>query len=279
MKKRDWIFVAIIVCFAIGAFIYFDRVQIMDWAREQNREPLPEAIEYHETKAATPEVTTPKKTTPVVKTTVPKTEKPSAVPLAPELNLAVPFTSQAPTGDWSEPFQDSCEEASVLMVHEFYAGNTSKVIDLTVANQGLLDLVAHENKLFGNYIDTTVLETAQFAESMYGYTKSDVIENPTIEQIKERLNLGEPVLVPAAGKLLNNPYFTYPGPEYHMLVVRGYTKTNQFIVNDPGTKHGQAYLYPFDTLMNAMHDWNKNGDITNGRKAVLVLHPNSTSNP
>ena len=28
--------------------------------------------------------------------------------------LPVPFTSQAPAGDWSQPYQDFCEEASIV---------------------------------------------------------------------------------------------------------------------------------------------------------------------
>lgn len=29
---------------------------------------------------------------------------------APKTDLNVPFTSQAPTGDWSEPWQNACEQ-------------------------------------------------------------------------------------------------------------------------------------------------------------------------
>ncbi len=273
IKKRDWIFVAIVVCLAIGAFIYFDRVQIFEWVREQSRESIPAAIEYQETQTASAETIVPKNKTTIPKTTVPTKATTSSVTIAAELNLAVPFTSQAPTGNWQQPFQDACEEASILMVHEFYSGNKKSVIDSVTAEKALLDLVALENKLLGFFLDTNVLETAQLAEAKYGYAKSEILENPTIDQIKDRLNQGDPVLVPVAGQLLKNPYFTSPGPIYHMMVIRGYTKNKQFIVNDPGTKHGAAYLYSFDTVMNAMHDWNKSGDITQGRKAVLILHP------
>lgn len=256
MKKRDWIFVVIVVCVVIGAFVYFDRVQISDAARRLNREPLPKAIDYQKIETSS-------------------VSKKQGSTIAAVLNLAVPFTSQAPTADWGQPYQDACEEASVLMVREFYAGNKSSTITSTTANKAILDLVALENKTLGYFIDTTVVETAQFAESMYGYAKSEIIENPTIDQIKMYLNQGNPVIVPAAGRLLKNPYFTAPGPVYHMLVIRGYTKDKKFIVNDPGTKRGKEYLYSFETVMNAMHDWNKNGDIVQGRKAILILHPKS----
>ncbi|MCX6715329.1 MAG: C39 family peptidase [Candidatus Uhrbacteria bacterium] len=266
MKKRDWFIVAIIVLLAIGTFVYFDRVQILEFAREQKREVLPEAMGYEEVETKTIPVSTKPAAT---KTTQPSV---SVKKIAEELNLAVPFTSQAPTGNWAEPYQDSCEEASVLMAHEYYAGNKSKVIDPVSAETSLQEIVALENKLFGYYIDTTAAQTAQFAEKEYGYAKSELILNPTVIQIKEYLNKGEPVLVPAAAQLLKNPYFTPPGPVYHMLVIRGYTKDNKFITNDPGTKHGEAYLYSFDTILNAMHDWDAK-DILSGKKVILILHP------
>ncbi|MBI4122698.1 MAG: hypothetical protein HY462_01740, partial [Parcubacteria group bacterium] len=36
--------------------------------------------------------------------------------------------------------------------------------------------------------------------------------------------------------------------------IRGYTPT-QFITNDPGTKRGEEFVYPYNTLINAIHDW------------------------
>lgn len=279
MKKRDWIFVSCIVVLAIALFIYFDRVQILELIREQNREDLPVTTRYQDVQnvnVKTNPIATPQgQSLPARKGDVPLTTEKKAeettIRVA-EINLAVPFTSQAPTGNWQEPYKNSCEEASVLMVREYYAGNQSTVLDPTSVEQSLQDIVALENTLFGYYLDTTVAETANFAKELYGFASTELIENPTVDQIKEQLNQGNPVLVPAAGQLLKNPYYTQPGPIYHMLVIRGYTKNNQFIVNDPGTKHGNAYVYSFDTIMNAMHDWNAD-DILNGKKVVLILHP------
>src|SRR5690554_5866511 len=41
-----------------------------------------------------------------------------------EINLAVPFTSQAPTANWDMPFQEACEEAAALMVHYYLTKQT-----------------------------------------------------------------------------------------------------------------------------------------------------------
>jgi len=54
---------------------------------------------------------------------------------------------------------------------------------------------------------------------------------------------------------LNNPNFKQPGPIYHMLVIKGYNSW-EFITNDPGTRKGNSFKYPYSTLINAVHDWN-----------------------
>lgn len=188
------------------------------------------------------------------------------------MNLAIPFTSQAPHGNWDDPYQEACEEASVYMVHAYFSGVDEGKIPADTADQDLLNIMEFEMELYGFYKDTTAEQTGMFAELMYGHTYQ-VLTDPTVEEIQRKLVQGHPVIVPAAGRLLGNPYFTAPGPLYHMLVIRGYTQDGQFIVNDPGTSRGEAYLYDFDTIMNAMHDWNDGGEITDGKKVVLVLSP------
>jgi hypothetical protein len=193
------------------------------------------------------------------------------VVLPASINLAVPFTPQAPHANWDYPYKEACEEASVYMVSQYYEGVDEGLIDADVADEEMLKIVAFEEGLFGYYEDTTVDQTGIFAELMYGFSV-ETIQNPTVDDIKQQLAQGRPVIVPAAGRLLGNPYFTAPGPIYHMVVIRGYTEDDQFIVNDPGTKRGEAYLYDFDTLMSAMHDWNGGEEITEGQKTVLVLY-------
>lgn len=99
--------------------------------------------------------------------------------------------------------------------------------------------------------------------------KVQIIKDPTVDQIKTGIAQGKLVLVPAAGRLLSNPFFKSPGPLYHMLVVKGYTAT-QFITNDPGTRRGENYPYGFDVVLDANHDWN-NGDPVNGSRKVIIV--------
>jgi hypothetical protein len=194
-------------------------------------------------------------------------------PLIPlEFNLAVPFTSQAPYANWDALHEETCEEAALYMVNAFYEGWPAGKIDPDQAEADLLKIVDFEKVLFGFFESTTAAQIAVLAEQMYGYEKAEVIENPTVEDLKTHLAAGRPVIVPSAGRLLGNPNFTGQGPLYHALVLKGYTKTT-FITNDPGTRLGADYQYDFDTVMTAMHDWN-GGDVENGAKVVVVVYPN-----
>ena len=194
-----------------------------------------------------------------------------APPKAPpaELNLAVPFTSQAPTGNWDALHEDACEEASFFMATEFYKGRAAGKVDPVIADPELYKQVDRQTALGMGYSISTA-EAVAFIKDYY-QLNTVVVENPTVEQIKELIRAGKPVIVPAAGRELGNPNFTGAGPLYHMLVIRGYTATT-FITNDPGTRNGENYVYTIDVLMNAIGDWN-NGDPTNGAKRVFYIEP------
>ncbi len=194
------------------------------------------------------------------------TENEGIIEIPEQFNLAIPFTSQAPHANWALPYQEACEEASAYMVSAYYAGMESGLIDPDIADAELLELVAFEQDFLGTYLDTTALETVNFIDAFYQYG-SFVKLDPTVEEIKAEIAAGRPVIVPAAGKLLGNPFFSGDGPLYHMLVIKGYTE-NAFIVNDPGTRNGENFVYDIDVIMNAMGDWN-GGDPEHGAKVVI----------
>ncbi len=288
-----------ILLIAFAAGLYTQRVDVLEWYSNVTAPALPEAIEYNDitqvdvvptdeprekVMAVAPEfveeevIEVEEEEEIIVEEESSIEEGPvdasseEATSLPVSMNLAVPFTSQAPYGNWDEPYQEACEEASVYMVHSYFSGMDEGQIPATTADEALLQIVKFEMELFGEYKDTTAEKTGVFAELLYGRTYQ-LLTNPTVEDIQRKLVQGHPVIVPAAGRLLGNPYFTAPGPLYHMLVIRGYTQDGQFIVNDPGTYRGEAHLYDFETIMNAMHDWNDGGEITEGKKVVLILSP------
>lgn len=186
----------------------------------------------------------------------------------PEINLDIPFTSQAPHRNWDLPYKEFCEEASVLMAISFVKGLAIPNADF--ANARMLEIKSFEEKRFGYFEDTSAEETAAIIKEFYKFPAVKVASNPSITDIKLALSQGRAVIVPAAGRQLGNPYYTQPGPLYHMLVIKGYTRDGKFITNDPGTRRGADFLYEPDVLWNAIHDWN-GGDVKDGRKVMLVV--------
>ena len=185
-----------------------------------------------------------------------------------DINLAVPFTIQAPNANWDEVHQEFCEEASVLMAASYIKGWT--IATPEIADHKMFEIKAFEEQKFGYYKDTTAEETAIILREFYGIEKVKVVYEPAVEDIKKALSEKKVVLAPAAGRQLGNPYFRQPGPLYHMLVIKGYTKEGNFITNDPGTRRGADYIYLPSILMNAIHDWN-GGDVEHGRKVVIIV--------
>jgi hypothetical protein len=186
------------------------------------------------------------------------------------VNLAVPFTSQAPTGNWAQPFQDACEETSVLMVNYYY--QNKPLPDKKAVETILVSMVDWQWKTWGKHYNLPVVEVADMAKALFNYN-SEIITDLTADKIREQLRLDRPVIIPANGHLLANPYFTGTGPDYHMLVVKGFVG-DKFITNDPGTRRGADFIYTETNLMYSIADWNKKESLANGPKVGLVLYNN-----
>ncbi len=199
------------------------------------------------------------------------TDTQSDTPLPTELNLAVPFTSQAPHGVWDEAHEDYCEEASALMAARFFS--RTPITGPDDADAAMVKLHEWQMARFGYFESTTAAETKQMIEANFPLSVT-LSRDVTADAIRRALATNTLVLVPAAGQLLKNPYFTQPGPVYHMLVIKGYTAKGDFITNDPGTRHGADYRYDPATLLAAVGDWN-NGDPAHGAKVLLLVSPRS----
>lgn len=209
----------------------------------------------------------PYRPTPAITASATVAPTPTDTPV-PEINLDIPFTSQAPHRNWDLPYKEFCEEASVLMAISYVKGLAIPNADF--ANARMLEIKSFEEKRFGYYEDTSTEETAAIIKEFYKFPAVKVVANPSITDIKLALSQGKAVIVPAAGRQLGNPYYTQPGPLYHMLVIKGYTRDGKFITNDPGTRRGADFIYEPDVLWNAIHDWN-NGDVDKGKKVMLIV--------
>lgn len=254
--------VVIIAVAAVAAAAIILTEKRHDVGRAIERASLPEAVEYEEVKENT-SLLTPSASPPYQGGDTRGGES------SDEVNLAVPFTVQAPFANWEAPYKEFCEEASALMAAKYLTGE--KIPSPESADAGLLAIKAFEEKRFGYYEDTTAAETAVILREYFNIDAVKLLDNPTAEDMKQAVAAGKLVIVPAAGRLLGNPYYTPPGPLYHMLVVKGYTSDGKFITNDPGTRRGADFLYFPETIMNAMHDWRPDGDIEKGRKVVLIV--------
>lgn len=185
------------------------------------------------------------------------------------LSLKVPFTPQAPTGNWDELHNEACEEASAIMIAAYFSGDTRTKIPATEVEKQITSLTNWEQTRFGYYLDITTAETAEMIRSVYNL-KATVVNNYTEKDIKDALNANKLVILPVNGRKIGNPYYKQPGPIYHMLVVRGYTAT-QLITNDPGTKNGENYKYSFTTLKNAPADWNHATNTIDESKSIMIV--------
>ncbi|HPT65866.1 MAG TPA: C39 family peptidase [Candidatus Woesebacteria bacterium] len=182
------------------------------------------------------------------------------------------FVPQSPEKNWDQPWQDACEEASLLTV-DFYYKNKSA--DSSHIKENILNMLSFEETK--NYThDMNISEMAIVGEEYLGY-RSEIIDNPTIDQIKKYLIQNIPVIVTANGKTLyaENKHFNSGGPYYHSLVILGFDDDkNQFTVHDVGTQFGAYFHYSYPLLMESIHDFPASGhkeEINSGEKRVLVL--------
>lgn len=166
----------------------------------------------------------------------------------------VPFTVQAPFGEWSDPvFQNGCEEASLVMIRHWLSG---KPLTPEIAKQEMLALARFEDRWLGHSVDTSAQDTLKLFQDFYGVTAGEVRMDIELVDIQSALAEGALVIVPADGRKLRNPHFRQPGPERHMLIIVGYDAlAEQFITNDPGTKYGEGYRYAADVLFDAIGDY------------------------
>lgn len=203
------------------------------------------------------------------KTTEKNNEAPTDNAILPErIFIKVPFTSQAPYANWDERHEEACEEASLIMV-AYYIQN--KKLNREVAEKEIQDLINFQLEKYGDYKDSDAAGVVKLASDYYNIKNLTVIYDFKKEEIKKQLAKGNPVIIPAAGRKLENPNYTYPGPLYHMLVLVGYDG-NTIITNDPGTRKGEGYKYDIDVLFKAIHDFPGNiGEIEKGRKAMIVI--------
>lgn len=182
-------------------------------------------------------------------------------------NLKMPFTSQAPEGNWGEPWYNDCEEVSIAMVDSFY---NSRVLTKAVAKKEILRIIGIKEKAYGFSLDEDADKMADIINNFLNW-KAWVVEDPTIDEIKEQIDNAHPVIALTDGRLLDNRYYTTS--EYHIFVISGYDDNKEvFITQDAGTYRGHDYEYSYSIVMDALHDYNST-DVSLGRRVAIFTGP------
>ncbi len=198
--------------------------------------------------------------------------------IKPSVLLSVPFTSQSPYAKpgekWDELYNEACEEAALIMARAWLKGEK-----LTAAkvDEEILQAVTWQEENWSGHYDLPVEKIVELAKNYFQIEKIYFEHGIDLNDIKKELSAGNLVLVPAAGRVLKNPYYRQPGPYYHMLVVIGYNE-KEIITNDPGTKRGKGFKYSYQNFFEAIYDWpgplgstKDEVNILAGRKAMMVI--------
>lgn len=246
---------------AVEGYMYLKTVKY-------NKEPVPEAISFEDiVKEAKSDSFEAIDFGDANAVDVEEVKEVSLVALPNELNLQAAFYPQAPFANWGYPWQEACEEASVLLVvNEYFKHEWTR----EEFNQEILDLVAWENEYFGSYEHTNVDQTAEMLDVKLGL-KSIIHENPTYEDVKRTLAKGHLIVMTFAGKKIGNPFYTNGGPMYHAMVIKGYKEGEKVITHDVGTKRGEDYVYSWAVIDGAMRDYAE--PIESGAKRMIEVLP------
>ncbi|MEI6266782.1 MAG: C39 family peptidase [bacterium] len=165
-------------------------------------------------------------------------------------DITVPYAAQAPFSNWAV-HEESCEEAALLMYHEFLVGTTypaNKIPD-AMDDTTLRDMKSWQIKNYGSEADLSMDTLGKFAANYYGLkpvVKKDIGE----ADIKRALATGSPVLVPVMTHSLQNSMYG-PYTVYHILLIKGYDAAG-VITNDAGVGNGVNKHYSWDILWQAI---------------------------
>jgi len=184
------------------------------------------------------------------------------------VNLNVDFFPQSPFWKWWPIFNDTCEEASLLIAINYVRHNK---MNRVAFRDKLLDIVDYENKIFWDYKHTDVSQTSKILKNYFKFFDYKIVDNPSIKYMKQVLNNWNIIIAPFYGIGLN-PHYSGKWPEYHFMVIKGYNKTD-FITHDVWTKYWADYKYNQLELYRRLHDYDS-VSVMNWKKRIIVLTKN-----
>ncbi len=189
----------------------------------------------------------------------PDSPTPGPAALPPSVFIShVPYTPQAPTGNWDSRHQEYCEAAALLMAGRYYAGARypGDRIPPGEADPAMGQIVAVERQAYPGVLDLSPDEVAAIGGRIYGLRPT--LQDAALDSVKRALANGTPVVIPVMthggpGGTKIAPYYG-AADVYHVILITGYDGA-KVITNDAGFMQGQNYAYDWavlDSAMNAM---------------------------
>jgi hypothetical protein len=219
---------------------------------------------------------TPVQAVPFMPNTAPS-DLPSPAPPPDRVLLQVPYTTQAPLNNWAL-HQESCEEATMLMLAAYWHHDTSVVISPRSADAQIAALVQWQQQNWGSEDDLTDNRMGELAKQYYGYAYEIVPSTPQV--IREQLAAGRPLIAEVRTHGLGNP--NYPGYRSHyeqqgwsvphFVLIIGYDETGVWL-NDPGISKGRGYHVSYAQLSHAIDDLNQHSPALNNGPVLLLAAP------
>lgn len=197
-----------------------------------------------------------------------------------EKELDIKFYSQFPLDistwkKYDEPYQNFCEESSLLNWYYYLIWNNP---DIKEYNKDLLKLKELEDLLFDWwYKHTSLEETLQLLIAFQWDNQKvfwEILENPSIEDIKENISKWNPIIVPLYWKWLSNNLFLWWWPVYHNLLIKWYTE-KKIIVNEVWVSKWDWFNYKIEEIMENIYNFNLDlypDSFQDWKKEVLILY-------
>ena len=177
-------------------------------------------------------------------------------PLPTSVLVKVPFTSQSPFNQWGagNVHEEYCEAAALLMVGDFFKGDSRSKIPPAEADGAMGQIVSVERRMFPGVLDLPLSSIGSVGTQLYGL-------NPTVapvdlDAIERNLAQGRPMIIPVMTHGANgqkiSPYYGTVNV-YHVIVLIGYDNAKGLLyTNDAGFMEGQNYAYTWSTLSTAI---------------------------
>ncbi|HEY4026068.1 MAG TPA: C39 family peptidase [Candidatus Dormibacteraeota bacterium] len=183
------------------------------------------------------------------------TSTPAPTPLPASVFVKVPYTSQFPFNQFTDrEHAEYCEAAAILMLSDYFKGDTRPRIPPAEADAEMGRIVSVERRTFPGVLDLPLTSVGAVGTQLFGLKPT--VTPVDLDQIKRSLAGGRPVIIPvmthSAGGAGIAPFYG-ANNVYHVIVITGYDSTKDLLyTNDAGFVQGQNYAYSWSTLSSAI---------------------------